>query len=94
MLIQGEGFHRANKHPVGSTGVHMAAGRTSALMTSGSFKKQSAGERHDLFGNANQHCQQALPWPAAVEAMDSPHCTKPRENHEVKIYRNFNTNLV
>lgn len=61
VLIQGEGFHRANKHPVGSTGVHMAAGRTSALMTSGSFKKQSAGERHDLFGNANQHCQQALP---------------------------------
>lgn len=61
VLIQGEGFHRANKHPVGSTGVHMAAGRTSALRTSGSFKKQSAGERHDLFDNANQHCQQALP---------------------------------
>lgn len=72
----------------------MAAGRTSALMTLGSLKKQSAGERHDLFDNTNQHCQEALPQPAAVEAMDSLCCTKPRANHEVKIYRNFKAKSV
>lgn len=57
--VQGKGFPRANKHPVGSTSDYMAAGRTSALMTLGSFKKQSARERQDLVDNANHHCQQA-----------------------------------
>lgn len=32
--------------------------------------------------------------PVTLEAMDSLCCTKPRENYEVKIYRNFNAKLV
>lgn len=59
VLIQGEGFPRANKHPVESTSDYMAAGRTSALTILRSFEKQSAWERQDVFGNANNLCQWA-----------------------------------
>lgn len=59
VLIQGEGFPRANKHPVWSTLDYMAAGSTSALMTLGSFEKQSAQERQDQCDNRNHHYQQA-----------------------------------